>query len=108
MAANVTPSSGKYLILEDWEAPNRMTSSGGNLMSWSNAKFAVGMIVFAVICYWIASERAKDEIQPGTHEYADYINEKIAECVPSAAMEEAWCREVVNKADKLFSRPYRE
>jgi len=78
------------------------------LMSRSNAKFAVGMIVFAVICCWIASERAKDEIQPGTHEYADYINPKIAECVPSAAMEEAWCREAVDKADKLFSRPYRE
>jgi len=75
-------------------------------MSWSNAKFAVGMIVFAVICYCIASERAKDEIQPGMN--MDYINPKIAECVPSAAMEEAWCREAVDKADKLFSRPYRE
>ena len=88
-------------------------------------KFAVALGIILLIFYWIAGEKSKREIQPGTPEYATYLNGLVAECIssrmaenlkrsrselpilPSHAEVEAACRASVKKSDALYPRPER-
>ena len=90
---------------------------------WSFVKFAIALGAILLIFYLIAREQHRHEIQPGTSEYAAYIQEQITACVrtrlaenlnrsrselpvlPSRAEVEADCRAAVKDVDKLYPRP---
>lgn len=92
---------------------------------WGAVKFAAALGVILSIFYWIAHQQGTREIQPGTPEYAAYINEEVAACVsnrlaenlrrsrdelpvlPSRVEVEAGCRAAVKEVDKLYPRPQR-